>query len=487
VRDRLGIKPLYYSWTDGVFVFGSEIKSILLHPQQKREVDQEALIDFLTLRYVPAPKTIFSGIKKLLPGHYMRISEKEVLVKAYWDINTKTKTQTKKLEESILSGLKTAVESRLMSDVPYGAFLSGGIDSSTIVSLMSSLVEEPIKTFSVGFGVGGGVDEIKYAKRISEAFNTDHHELIVEPDSIDILSKVVWHFDEPLADSAAIPTFFLSELARKKVKVVLTGEGADEIFAGYGRYKAILLNKGFRRLCGIIPPSFREKCFPLMTDLIPIKRGKRFLERSLRSPQNDYVDWISVFNLDELRQLTGREMPEEKYFSGAFRQYFKKASGTDLLKQILYADSKIWLPDDLLMKVDKMTMANSLEARVPFLDHFFFDMAFNIPSKLKLKGIEEKFILKKSVSKIVPHEIIKRRKHGFDVPLEYWFDENIGRITDYLISPKREWINHKYVKHILANRGERNYKDQIFSLISLELWERTFIDREKIKKPVKTI
>ncbi|MBD3389243.1 MAG: asparagine synthase (glutamine-hydrolyzing) [Candidatus Altiarchaeales archaeon] len=484
-RDGVGIKPLYYAEVGDALVFASEIKSILLYPGFRREVDGSALIDYLVYRYVPAPKTIYEGVMKLLPGHYMKVCPGGVEVSRYWDVDLSSKDASGDITGEIIKRLRDSVENRLMSDVPLGAFLSGGVDSSAIVGLMSQLMGEPVKTFSVGFGVGGGVDEVTYAKIVAEAFGTEHHELIVESNSLDLLPEIVWHFDEPLGDSAAVPTHILSEFARKRVKVVLTGEGADELFAGYGRYKAVMINRRFSRVYDLLPGMFKDNIMPGVVGFMPRSKARRFFERSLENMEDRYVDWISVFNREEMGELTGRELDEGAYSSSVYSQHFRNAGDSDLLKQMLYADSKVWLPDDLLMKVDKMTMANSLEARVPFLDHELLDYAFSVPSRMKLKGMVEKHVFKEAARDIVPSRICERKKHGFDVPLDNWFDEEFSRVSDYLLTEERGWMKIDYVKHILEHRRERNYRDQIWSLLSLELWARTFLDRENISKPLK--
>ena len=423
-RDRIGIKPLYYAIIDGNFIFASEIKCIMEYEFEKT-IDKVALADYFALRYIPAPRTIFNEVKKLEPGHYMVIKDGMIMKKKYWDLEYKPKEGCEDyFAEKVLELSKESIRRRLMSDVPLGAFLSGGIDSSFIVALMSEFMDEPVKTFSVGFE-DEEHDETPYAKIIAEHFSTDHYELSIDINDLSFLPTIIYHLDEPLADPAAIPTYLVSKLARKKVKVVLTGEGGDEAFGGYSKY---LHEQKTFKIFSCLPDTIRRLCERLGKTLEcrKCRVGLYLLFIASKSNQEESyyfrlknVDWGSCWLmnecLEEVRELVHKCFDNTK----------------DYISNMLYYDIKYWLPDDLLMKVDKMTMATSLEARVPYLDHNVLQFAYNIPSKVKL-GKSGKYILRKAARKVLPRKIIYRKKHGFDVPVSKWFRENNDLIHEYM-------------------------------------------------------
>lgn len=486
-RDRLGIKPLYYTLSGTNLLFASEIKSLLQYDGVVREVDLSSLRNFLVFRYVPSPKTMFKGIKKLQPGHILTCCQGGTpRTQKYWDLemNVQCDKNEEYFAKHIISRLKESVEMRLVSDVPLGAYLSGGIDSSLVVGLMSSLLDEPVKTFSVGFGMGEPVDELRYAQIVADHFGTDHRELLVEPNAAKLLPKLVWHMDEPLGDPAIIPTYLMSELTRKYVTVILTGEGGDELFAGYfDRYGLMLRKERLARYYSKLPRFVGLKLAPNLANAIPIPLGyKRRIERIVASrEENGYLDWI-FFN--------SREWEKELYSEGMLnttegisptnivKPHFEKSN--DFLNQVLYVDIETGLPDDLLMKVDKTTMANSLEARVPFLDHKFVEFSMSMPSKFKLKNRIEKYILRKAASKILPKSILERKKHGFSVPLDTWFRGEFKEIVMQILSEneilKRGYFRYDFIEKILRNPRE-NYQ-LLFNLICLELWFKIYIDRD---------
>ncbi|MFH1444981.1 MAG: asparagine synthase (glutamine-hydrolyzing), partial [Nanoarchaeota archaeon] len=456
-RDRLGIKPLYYTQIGSKFLFGSEIKSILQYKEYRPEVDKNALNDYLTFRYVPGPLTMFKGILKLLPGHTISLQNGQISTKKYWYFAFNS---TDKSEDFYVKNLRNLLEdsikSRLISEVPLGAYLSGGLDSSFVVGLMSKIMDKPVNTFTVTFD-DIEFNEAPFAKQIAEHFGTDHKTLEVKQKSIDILPKVIWHMDEPVSDPAIIPTYMMSELTKKYVTVVLTGEGSDELFAGYPQYRAALIDKKIGPLRKVISKISRN-------DLM-----KRF--------DQDYIDWISIFTEEEKKELL-KENPNGPT---------KTISRPYDLNQLLYFDIRQWLPDDLLTKVDKTTMAHSVEARVPFLDHRIVEFAGTIPIKYKIDMRTEKKIVRKAMQGIVPKEIIDRKKQGFHVPIEKWFQGELKEVAQSMLSEsviqKRGYFNYPQVNALLTklDSSPKYYSRQLWNLFNLEMWHRIFIDQEKVE------
>jgi asparagine synthase (glutamine-hydrolysing) len=487
-RDRMGVKPVYY-WDSGArLVWGSEAKVILLDPDYERRPNLSALGDFLRFRFVPAPATFFVGIRKLLPGHYLLCGEgRPPNIVQYWDIPRHSLGSARRTEQEYAAELRErlleSVKMQLVSEVSLGAFLSGGIDSSAIVGLMSQLANEPVKTFSVGFGVGEPVDELNYARRVARYFNSDHHELIVEPSSFDILSKIIWHLDEPVADSAVIPTYLLSRYAREFVTVVLTGEGADELLAGYRKYYWNKVIGYFRRL----PVALRRVVLAGL-QAIPISdnRRKQKLIEWASAPDNvRLVDMMSDLSLSEVSGLITPEAAEALCDDETSPVSFDLVDGSaDGLTQMLYLDAKTCLPDDLLIKVDKMTMAASLEARVPFLDHEIVEFAMSVPSEFKLKGDLEKHLLRCAMGDLLPIEITRRRKHVFMVPFDQWFKGDLNAyLADILTDPRtdsRGFVNRPALERLLREfqYGQLALSQPLFTLLVLELWSRVFLDSE---------
>jgi len=428
VRDRIGIKPLYYTIIDGYILFSSEIKSLLQYKELERKIDFQSLYNYLSFRYVPGNKTILENIYRLEPGCMLICKLKkekiEIKKKRYWSLNFDVKHNTKEFYiNKIRKMLQTSVEMRLISDVKLGAYLSGGIDSSSVVAFMAKSLKDPVKTFTVGFGEE--TDELKYAKIISETFGTDHKELVVEVKNVPKeLKNIVWYLDEPVADPAAIPTYFMSKVTKRYVTVLLTGEGADEQFAGY-----------YQRY------SLMSKKFLPFKKLIYKRLVSTFTERSKRHA-------IKLKNLKTFKthiDFIKAEMPTYKF------------EMTD------------WLPNDLLLKVDRMTMAHSLEARVPYLDHNFVQFNLSIPMRFKIRKGTEKYILKEALKDILPKSIIERRKHSFSVPLSKWFKK------ENLLEPlyNSEFFKKEYIEKI-KNKKPR----QLYSMLIFELWYRIFILNE---------
>ena len=487
-RDRVGKKPLFYTVTaDGEFVFGSELKVLMTHGGVTRDIDPGALDAYLTFGYVPEELCIFKGVHKLEPGHFLIYKNGEVRSKKYWDFDYSQQKLTDTEEEiagDLLEKLRDAVEVRLISEVPLGAFLSGGVDSSAIVGLMSQVMDQPVKTFSIGFNEDS-FNELKYARVAAKHFETDHHEFIVTPDLVNVVDDLVWHFDEPFADSSALPTYMVSKLAREHVTVILSGDGGDELFAGYTRYVTERKRGGFEHL----PRGIRENLMrPLSTALPHNTPGKNYLFNISLDAAGRYIDSISHFNGPRKRALYS-EATENK-MNGSFalgEKLYREIAGSsgngDQIDNLLYLDSKTYLPGDILTKVDRMSMASSLEARSPLLDHKLIEYVTRIPSHLKLKGNETKYIFKKALEGLVPHEILHREKQGFGVPINEWINVQLrDRIRDDLADRRtieRGYFDAKYVNLLLDehSRGRRDHSHALWTLWMLELWHRRYIDQ----------
>jgi len=494
-RDRLGKKPLVYFHRNGHFAFASEIKALLQLPNIERKVNNIALHHYLTYQYVPSPDTIFVGINKLPPAHYLLYDRDGSLkIERYWRLNYSSSTQNdidlQGIIERIRTGLEESVKLRLISDVPLGAFLSGGVDSSLVVGIMAKLGRNPVKTFSIGFEEKE-FDELSYARMVSKHFSTEHHEFIVKPNAIEILPKLVWHYNEPFADSSAIPTYYVAKMTKDYVKVVLTGDAGDENFAGYPRYLRskwliffLKMPKRLRR--DFLPPFFRmiaqfhwrEKTF---------NRLAAYIESISSNQVRNYAEQVKIFNEGEKESLYSPEFREAIRGIDSFEYLlskFEEAKIGNLIDQLLYLDINTYLPEDLLVKMDIATMANSLEARVPFLDHPFMEFIATIPPRLKLKGTAAKYILKEAFSDFLPPPILRRGKMGFGVPVSRWFRKEL---KDYIyeILLDRKTLNRGYFKREGIERllndhlaSRYDHSSRIWALLFLEIWFRVFIDKE---------
>ena len=495
-RDRLGKKPLYYTVVNGTLCFGSEIKAMLAYPEIPREVNPIALDAYLTYRYVPGSITMFQGIQKLLPGQRLTWRDGKLSLRQYWQPRYEAHAQAASEEEYIertTELLREAVRIRLMSEVPLGAFLSGGLDSSIIVGLMAGLMDQPVKTFSVGFGEGGDIDEVAHAKIVAEHFGTDHHELTVKADAAELLPRLVWHMDEPVADSAAIPTFLISEVARKEVTVVLTGEGSDELFAGYPRYYGdrLLSMVEFLPQPARKPLAAAGHLFPSTSDQRLVRYAHRALSAAGQSRAERYRNWMTVFRQPEkdalysssLRAALGQGQqahPGEPLLSGPITR--------DFLHMMLEYDVLGWLPEDLLMKVDKMGMAASIEARMPFLDHVLFEYVAGMPEEMKLRGRTSKYILRQIARGLLPESIRQRKKHGFDVPVNRWLRNDLRPMLHELLSADRLRAHGFFEPEAIARlieeheSGRRDHQHRLWTLLCFQLWYETFISnaREKL-------
>lgn len=492
-RDRVGKKPLYYTRVNGNLIFASEIKALLCHPQVKREADVQALADFLSVRYVPAPATLFANIYKVLPGHWLLCENGTLREECYWDF-TFGKTERLPVEEyirGIRQHINQAVEERLMADVPLGAMLSGGVDSSIVTGTMSQLMTEPVKTFSVGFDVPESqYNELPYARLVSQHFGTEHHELVVKcSDLTDYWPLLTWHRDEPVSETSDLGVYLISKLARQHVKVVLSGEGGDELFAGYPKYVVDWLARYYH----LLPAPIRNQVITPLLDRLPYSMRKvKVAARTLSQPTLErWMNWFGVFNgqLKNYLLSDSTRASIDMDSSRAFRRWLEGNPQRDDLSAMLYLDTKIWLPDNLLMKGDKMTMAASLEARIPLLDYKLIEYAAGIPSDIKVKLLQAKYLLKRAYADFLPEAILTRKKIGFNVPIGIWFREGQRNlITQLLLSERarsRGFLNDAFVARILRDHleGRAQYGNQLFILASLELWFRVFIDSSGLECP----
>jgi asparagine synthase (glutamine-hydrolysing) len=490
-RDRVGKKPLLYSHQpNGDLIFGSEFQAILTHPSVSREVDYEAIDSYLSYLCVPAPQTAFKSIRKLKPGHWLRWKNGEIETERYWqpDFSRKIKVSEAEAEEETLRILRESTRLRMISEVPLGAFLSGGVDSSVVVALMAEASEKPIKTFSIGFEEQD-FSELKYAKRVAEHVGAEYHEFIVKPDALEILPTLVEHYGEPYADSSAIPTYYVSKETRKYVTVALNGDGGDESFAGYERHAAMRIAETYHRL----PEVLRKTLIETPINLIPtseiersrVRDVKRFLQAASLPKTERYFRWMSTFNREAKKDLYTENFSREianNNPSQLLEKWFVKANGSGILDTTLLTDQMTYLPNDLLVKVDIASMANSLEARSPFLDHHVIEYAASLPENIKAKKTETKSFLKKIAARLVPREVVYRRKMGFGVPIGKWFR---GEMKDFargiLLSEKslnrgivRSEMIEKYVRE--HTNAERDHAFQLWTLLMLELWFQRFID-----------
>jgi asparagine synthase (glutamine-hydrolysing) len=494
-RDRVGKKPLHYTQIGRTLIFGSEIKSILQHPGVSREVDLQAISDFLSFGYVPDPVTAFKGIAKLPPGHTMTFKDGQASVRRYWDFDYPDRPAAPRMREQdyverLRELIAEAVRVRLESEVPLGAFLSGGVDSSAVVAAMAREMGRPVKTFSIGFSESG-FDELNYARVAARRFNTDHHEFVVTPDVCRLVNEIVWHHDEPFADVSSIPTYVVSKMARQHVTVALSGDGGDEVFGGYERYMVDRRRERFERI-----PALMRGGMLMASQAMPRGAyGKRFLRNISLDPAARYIDSITyfdrdaqlkLFSEDARRALAGYD-PAER-----FVQTFAAPTSRARLDRLLYLDSKTYLPGDILVKVDRMSMANSLETRAPLLDHRLIEFAQTIPASFKLRdasggessGMETKYIFKKALAGLIPDEIINRPKQGFDVPIRRWFNHELRELLDDTLSDRRTRergdFNQRAALAILDEhrRGVRDHARHLWGLLSLELWRRAFIDQK---------
>jgi asparagine synthase (glutamine-hydrolysing) len=481
-RDRPGIKPLYYAEAGGRLYFGSEAKCVLANPEINRELDPEALDHFLAYLYTPRDRAIFRGMRKLPPGHFLKLHDGKVEIQRYWQfpaVQPQRRSEAEALDE-LEQTLADAVRSHMIADVPLGAFLSGGIDSSVVVALMARASNRPVKTFSIGFDESK-FNELPHARRVAEHLGTEHHEFIVRPDALGILDRLIWHFDEPFADSSAIPTWYVSEMARKHVTVVLSGDGGDELFGGYDRYLPHPRVASFDRLAPGIGRAVAAAAWRALPHGV---RGKNFLRHVARDSQGRYLDSITMYHGDERQSLLSADAQRllggwdaERYF----RTPFDRLGALPFPAQMMAFDFETYLPEDCLTKVDRMSMAHSIESRVPLLDHLVVEFAAGLPASLKIQGDRRKHLLKQLAFKLVPREILDRPKQGFGVPIGHWFKGSLRDVFgDVLGSPEarqRGYFNYAFVDRVLEEHlsGKRDHALRLWQLLVFELWHRQYL------------
>ena len=484
-RDRVGKKPLFYAWDGRRLLFASEIKALWKAGGLSQEMDMEALSDYFSYQYVPGPKTIYRKVRKLLPGHYLVVEKSGIREVPYWDIHFQATRERSEAEwcEEFLAEYRLAVKSRLVSDVPLGAFLSGGVDSSSVVALMNEF-QRPVTTCSIGF-TEEKYDEAGEARQFAATLGANHFEHTVEPHAIDLVSKLAWHYDEPFADSSAVPTYYVSQVARRHVTVALSGDGGDENFAGYRRYKLTLAEDKARSM---VPGAIRRNMLGPLGDIYPkmdwaprVFRAKNTLQSLARSPLDGYFHGISccppplkkrLLSEDMQQRLGGYESVE------VMRHYYDRADTTDPLSRIQYVDMKTYLVDDILVKVDRASMANSLEVRCPLLDHKLMELIAQIPSSLKLRNGQGKYIFKKSLETVLPQDILTRAKKGFAVPVAEWFR---GELKDYshaaLFQREDPLLNRKFLDGCWKQhqRGQRDWSALLWTVLMYKTWQE--VDR----------
>ena len=483
-RDRIGKKPLFYSWDGRRLVFASEIKALWKAGGISPEMDLEALSDYFSYQYIPAPKTIYRHVRKLRPAHYLVADPSGIREVPYWDIHF---DQTRELSEgewceAFLAEYRTAVKSRLISDVPLGAFLSGGVDSSSVVALMNE-VQSPVTTCSIGF-TEERYNEANDARDFARLLGAKHNEHTVEPRAIDLVPKLAWHYDEPFADSSAVPTYYVSQVARRHVTVALSGDGGDENFAGYRRYKLTL---GEEQVRSFFPEPLRRNLFGPLGELYPkldwaprIFRAKNTLQSLARSPIDGYFNGISCCPPALKKRLLGADV--QKRLNGydsadVMRYHYDRARTADPLSRIQYVDMKTYLVDDILVKVDRASMANSLEVRCPLLDHKLMELIAQIPSGLKLHRGQGKYIFKKSLQPVLPSAVLTRAKKGFAVPVAEWFRGELKQFAhEALFQRPDDVLNSRFLAQCWSQhqRKQRDWSALLWTVLMFKTWQEAY-------------
>jgi len=495
VRDRIGIKPLYYTiLEDSTLVFGSELKAVLTHPGVKRSIEPQALDFFLTLEYIPAPYSIFKNIFKLPAACSLIYKDGKMRVKKYWELESGksihksyTKQTLNSLMDELYNLLKESVKMRLISDVPLGAFLSGGIDSSSIVGLMRELGASPLKTFSIGFE-DSTYNELDSARRIAKKFHTDHEEFIIQPQALELTEKLIHHLDEPFGDFSIFPTYLVSKMARSRVTVILSGDGGDEIFSGYEHYQA-------QRLSAFPLIPFLQKPLSSIVKKFPPSPKKKGLWNKLRrfgqglefSPELRHFRWMMFLTAENRKLMYTKDLTHElggiKQLNKIepFQEIFLNMDRFDAKTAELYLDLKTYLVDNILVKVDRMSMAQSLETRVPLLDHKIVEFIFKLPGDLKLKGMTTKWIFKKTMERLLPRKNIFRSKEGFSIPMKHWLRKELKELMlDYLSQERIQnegLFNFDLIKKMidLHLQGRENFSHQLWALLVFEIWKEQYL------------
>jgi asparagine synthase (glutamine-hydrolysing) len=489
-RDRLGIKPLFFAEHQGSLYFASEMKAILADPRFPREMNESALAAYFSLSYIPAPQTVFKQISKLLPGHYLIWQDGRTHIHQYWDLRFAPDYSLSEDDclQTIAELLEDAVKQRLMSEVPLGCFLSGGIDSGAVVALMSGLLDDPVTTFCMGFGgqAGGYLDERGYARMVADRYRTDHHEFEVRPEFEGLMDTIVQAFDEPFADDSTIPSYFVCQLAREKATVALSGLGGDEAFAGYERYLGLRLRgvyqrwvpKGLKTVLNRLAESLPERADGHYT----INHLKRFTRSAAATPDTAYAGFLSILRPDLQRRLfsdnssiSDRVSACNDHLSSLFNSS-QITNGADVLNRGLYTDFKTYLPEDILAVTDRMSMQHSLEVRVPFLDHRLVEFCATIPPGMKLKGLKKKALLKQWAKAHLPKEVIRHRKQGFVGPMTQWLKTDLKPMTETVLAPanlkQHGLFKEATVRRILDQHasGRENHDTLIWALVMFQRW-----------------
>lgn len=484
-RDRFGKKPLFYRETPAGLSFASELKALRCIPDFSSELDNEAICSFMMYGYVPTPSSIFDNVKKLPPGSFLVHERGLCHIQRYWRLKLSPKMDINedRLVDMLDERINSAVKTRLVSDVPFGAFLSGGIDSSLVVAMMARHMEQPVKTFSIGFD-DSALDETEDARRVARHIGTEHHELRATTDIADRIEKIVWHLDEPLADSSALPTFLVSELAAGHVKMVLSGDGGDEMFAGYDRYRKYvqlmrLKSMGAKQVLGMMSS---------LTSWLPGPLQQRITRLNARFDQqdpDDYISGVALLSPHELETLLHDNEANGKGQRYSYRNlhahFMARDDGIGVLDRILHGDMQTYLLDDVLAKVDRMSMANSIEVRSPLLDHLLAEFVARIPERFKLRGMTGKYLLKKVAMRYLPEETINKRKQGFAIPLERWMRYDLrSMLMDTLLSEsfvERGIFNAPRVIQLAEEhiKGSANHAETLWSILVFELWAQQFL------------
>jgi asparagine synthase (glutamine-hydrolysing) len=496
-RDRVGKKPLFYTQSGGQFIFASELKALLAHPAVGREVDPAALDDYLALQYVPAPRTIFKGVQKLPPAHTLTWRGGKVSLRRYWTLDYEPKTNISEADacDYVRELIDEAVRIRLESEVPLGFLLSGGIDSSAVVAFARRRFSGDLRTFSIGFEEASH-NELPYARTVARQFGTIHEELVVRPEATLVIPKMVWHFDEPFADSSGLPSFYVAKMTRRHVTVALNGDGGDESFAGYTRYLGMPRVEAYRR----IPRPLRAALGPLARaghaalPFLPLLGAIDYLnERSLATPGRLYAYHMTIFHERERRRLLAAPLRQALDGRDALTELLDCFERPGLLAEVdrkMFTDVMTYLPGDLLVKMDRMCMAHGLEARSPLLDHKLMEAAARLPAELKFKGREQKYLLKKALEPILPREIMYRPKQGFAAPIGRWFRGELSApLREVLLSDRargRGFFNAGEVGRLVSEHlsGRVDHHHRLWALLCFEVWCRTFLDRSPTAGPI---
>ncbi len=493
-RDRIGEKPLYYYQSDDRLIFASEIKAILADPSVPRKLNLRGLANFLAFCHAVAPETIYQNIYKLLPGHYLIARDAHVKIVQYWDVRDEPQLpdgvilSEDEYAENIMCLLHDSVHRRMIADVPVGAFLNGG---STVVALMKWHTTEPVKTFSLGFSIGGAYNELSDARRVAKYLGTEHHELQVEHvDLVNTLRTLVYHYDEPFGDAAGFPLYLLSRFAREHIKVVLAGDGGDELFGGYRRYVADQAALFYQ----LLPDTLKNTWIPALVDRLPrLRRVKRVVQTlPITDPARRYAAWLVIFTPEMQAELLRPDIYAAVFDhdpAWPYPHYYARLNSSiaaDHLNRLMYVDLKTWLADVYMEKTDKVAMACSLEVRLPLLDYRLVELAFQIPAYYKIRGWFTKRIFKRAVSHLVPPAVLRKRKHGFSVPTDPWFRGELKSFTfDVLLDERarrRGYFNMSVIERLWKEHleGRHVWDTHLWLLLNFELWHRIYLDGDGV-------